>query len=527
MPQMLQPGAANYVAVPSAAQPVQPKQPTGQVAPQAPVNPFQVEPGPPILVLPHEPTEEEGPQRQQRGRPVRMGHTEVALTDAIRAATLRANPDPEDMTPRLVLADHLRDIGSHAMGEVVHRGAIAPHRHGWYQVEDGVDGVNGKRLTHHAILRHPGDMESHVNIWSDPATGQAKGGLIFVRPRELPGDMVGAANLATTDLDLLRRVLEDGQPSQEYMTPHRERALHHVIQSMGATPERFAAKAPAGGFITRGINSRGGEFLPKEAYEARPMPTQASAPPKRSMKERLHAALKKNRGAVKATREGRPVRMSAEPGPLASYEKGPGYPTVTPTRWRVRDITNQSIHNVGLRTGIKAVLFGEPQIEVWHGGSVAGAYRYPAETGAAVVVGLPSGHVIFHRRQAARSAKGVTAAAAAGAVWPSAYMFAHKGASAASKEESLRNTVREAEGHIGDINHLMTVHVHPGIHPETAHHDFKALYAALRHPESDDTAKAVLKDWLIDQGHQGSDRLEMPPHGLIEALFRTAEETRK
>ena len=72
-------------------------------------------------------------------------------------------------------------------------------------------------------------------------------------------------------------------------------------------PEKFAAaKAPAGGFITRGIYGKGGEFLPAEAS---PVPVAAPEPAKkrRSLRDRMRKIAR-----TRLDKSGSPIRLEPE-----------------------------------------------------------------------------------------------------------------------------------------------------------------------------------------------------------------------
>jgi len=299
MPELLDPKQAQttLVALPgAAARPV----PQGGGQAQAPPSPFRpVAAGPKVLLLPHEEAEDQ-PVRQSRAdavrleaqiTPVRLGSDEVAFWRHIRA-------NPDDKAPRLIFADRLREIGADALAEVVARAAHAPERYHWYQVEPGAD-PRGRNWTHYADLAHPGNMTAKVNIWSEVGGGRPIGGNIFVRCEEMPGDIDGVAHLATTDLGLIRRVLEEGKASAPFMEGYRTLALDHIRGAMGGDgPERFAAQAPPGGLVVRGLMHAPGQFVPKEALESHPAPTKPAPRRPSPTRSRLQSAIRRKRGSA-------------------------------------------------------------------------------------------------------------------------------------------------------------------------------------------------------------------------------------
>lgn len=285
MPEMLDPSKTptNFVAIPSQARPVAPRQPQ---QPAAPPSAFRAEPGPTVLILPH--ADAGGPERQQRGgRPVRMSMEHIpALWEGVKA-------NPHDDAPWLVLADALDEAG---------KPATAAHMRDM--------GSRGERRLSH------GSHGRQYRYLDTVPTGQSVslGGFI---PRFGTVAGVPVRVIHYSGESSVGHGVEGGHglvAGAHWMPQDRAEAIAAEFDPPASHPERFAAQAPAvTGMVVRGIQYKPGQMLPKEATQpVAPPPVQAPAP-KASRRDRLRGLIRQRSGGkVRAMRERSPVRMMRE-----------------------------------------------------------------------------------------------------------------------------------------------------------------------------------------------------------------------
>jgi uncharacterized protein (TIGR02996 family) len=218
-----------------------------------------------------------------------------------------------------------------------------------------------------------------------------------------------------------------------------------------------------------------------------------------------------------------PVRLSADPSvPLAEWERGPAwYAMITgPTwrgGWRVRDISDGVLIRRAIELGSLAALTGEPRFDAWHGGTVNNSYGYRAATGGAVLVGLPSGHVVARRQQELMRANGATATGVASRLMPAAADIFHGRAGEPRRQAAMVEAARIAEAEVVGGRHLLTVRLHPAFrHPE-----FRQLYSMYRENPQDAGRRGVIKDWLMDHMVPDADRID-PSKYLSDEVGRLA-----
>lgn len=286
MPQLVPTQQAVYTALPGAAQPVQ-QQPRQPQQPAPPPDPFRLRPGPPILVLPHEVSQQQASQQERDGIPVRMTRDDIlGLWEAVKA-------EPHDRGRWHLLADALDEIGKPATGELMRQLAEKAKKYG---PNDKIglprDTTSGSSLAHAATSGIP------ILMWP-LYTRQGRHFGVYLNSSNHPWESpVATAYLSDEHGQRLLHEMETDIPRTEMALEARPIAEAKKEFPLPAHPEQFAAtRAPGGtGMIIRGLMYAPGEFAPEEAVIAHPKPRTVRPQPVSSRRERLKARLRGRRG---------------------------------------------------------------------------------------------------------------------------------------------------------------------------------------------------------------------------------------
>lgn len=314
MPEMLNPGAVNYVATPSQANPIAstPKQPQAQAAPQqpaAPVDPFRpAREHIPVILLPHE--ADDGGQQQQPAQQERAGEPVRLMRDTPNFGAAMAAA-PGDDAPGLQYADYLQEHGFEHLGEVIRRasGRTTPHEQpGEFHVPISVNTSISSHFGDYGKFGHsrPFAIVSPYIHSEGPNFGLPHRHDITVLIPTSGGTNrdTHSVTLQTTDHELVKGLIGEMAPTQFSSDRVRRNMVLDGIAKAQArnpaplpdpAPERFAAyQAPKGGLIARGVYYKAGEVLPKQSTpDAKPAQAPAAPPPPDGpMRSRMKVALR-------------------------------------------------------------------------------------------------------------------------------------------------------------------------------------------------------------------------------------------